>query len=262
MRHSPESEPFFFGSRERPLFGECHLPMSGTARGCGVVLCYPMGQEYVLAHRSFRRLSVLLAKAGFPVLRFDYRGCGDSSGDLPQVRLSGWLDDVNSAIVELQNRQAVDRVCLVGLRFGATLAALAGAARGGVDGIVLWDPAPNGRTHINELKDASVAGRVGPATDPEPCVDLSGFPVSRSMADDLAAVDLLRLDSLPAKEMLLATTDPDPDEKLVRHLRAGGARIEQQRHDAPRVWIEDINRVLVPAKLLQSITSWVTDHCG
>ena len=79
--HRVEIEPFYFGTSSKPLFGCYHVPQSALRRDCGVLFCAPMGSEYVRFHRAYRQLADRLAKAGFPVLRFDFYGCGDSSGD-------------------------------------------------------------------------------------------------------------------------------------------------------------------------------------
>ena len=57
--------PFFFGESERALFGLYHPPKSATVRELGVVLCYPMGQEYMRAHRAFRQLALILSNFEF-----------------------------------------------------------------------------------------------------------------------------------------------------------------------------------------------------
>src|SRR3954465_3034524 len=94
--------PMQFGAREAPLFGWYHPPV-GARRGCGVLVCGPIGDEATRAHRPLRHLAERLAAEGFPVLRFDYRGTGDSSGDEMQPGLvKGWLDDVALAADELR----------------------------------------------------------------------------------------------------------------------------------------------------------------
>ena len=87
-----QARPLHFGPVGSPLFG-CYHPPDGAARRSGVVLCYPFGQEYVRAHRAFRLLANRLASVGFHVLRFDYHGCGDSSGGRGRGDLSRWKSD-------------------------------------------------------------------------------------------------------------------------------------------------------------------------
>ena len=75
-------EPFYFGpAGGRRLFGVFHEPPASRRRGCGVVLCYPLGTEYTSYYRAYRQLALSLAENGFHVLRFDFRGCGDSEGE-------------------------------------------------------------------------------------------------------------------------------------------------------------------------------------
>src|SRR3954471_14377974 len=125
-------QAFTFGGAGRSLFGVLHEP--GRAPGAGpVVVCAPLWREGIRAHRVLRQLGVRLAKDGHAVLRFDYSGAGDSAGESEQGDVDVWLEDLAAAIDEVRGRQGAPRVTLLGLRFGATLAALAAARRGDVD---------------------------------------------------------------------------------------------------------------------------------
>ena len=64
--------PVVFGNR----FGWLHAG-SGTR---GVVLCNTYGHEYVWTYSGMRHLADALSARGMWVLRFDYRGTGDSAG--------------------------------------------------------------------------------------------------------------------------------------------------------------------------------------
>ena len=46
-------------------------------RATGVLLCNPLGDDLIRAHRPFRHLAEDLSAAGFPVLRFDFDGTGE-----------------------------------------------------------------------------------------------------------------------------------------------------------------------------------------
>jgi pimeloyl-ACP methyl ester carboxylesterase len=63
------------------------------------------------------------------VLRFDFRGCGDSEGDEAVAGTDAWRDDIGTAVEELKRRAGAARVALAGLRLGGTLAAQAAAGR-------------------------------------------------------------------------------------------------------------------------------------
>jgi len=74
---------------ERPLTFRCEgsemlglLHPAETPSGRGVLLIVGGPQYRVGCHRQFVLLGRALAAAGIPVLRFDYRGMGDSEGEL------------------------------------------------------------------------------------------------------------------------------------------------------------------------------------
>ena len=175
--------PLFFGDRTRRLFGVYSPGHAVGARARGAVLCAPWGPEYLRAHRSLAQLGKWLNEAGVHVLRFDWHGTGDSAGDMAEARLDGWVDDLHSAIDELKDTAGLQRVSLVGLRLGATLALRAAATRRrDIDGLVLWDPVMNGREHLAELRalHAATLGLRGLQAGPQ---ELLGFAVSEALAN-------------------------------------------------------------------------------
>src|SRR5919201_1417748 len=90
----------------------------------GIVLCYPGPQEYNVAHLAFRKLAGLLARRGWHVLRFDYRGTGDSAGASDEGDPTLWIQDLRAAVAELKDIAGISAVSVVGLRLGAAVAAL------------------------------------------------------------------------------------------------------------------------------------------
>lgn len=89
----------------------------------GVVIVVGGPQYRAGSHRQFVELARALAAAGFPVLRFDYRGMGDSEGALRDFE---HVDaDIGAAISALQAaRPDVKRVALWGLCDGASASLL------------------------------------------------------------------------------------------------------------------------------------------
>lgn len=67
-----------------------------------MVFCHPLGDEYIRFHRAYRQLAVRLSQVGFPVLRFDLYGCGDSSGDSAEITVQQWLTDIATAVAEIR----------------------------------------------------------------------------------------------------------------------------------------------------------------
>ena len=116
---------------------------------CGASLDFAPGETALLivsggtqtrvgSHRMFERLALGVAEAGFPCLRFDRRGVGDSEGGDPGWRGSG--PDIEAAADALRGLvPAVRRVIGLGLCDGATALALHGRAAG-LDGLILVNP--------------------------------------------------------------------------------------------------------------------------
>ena len=142
--------PLFFEAGGYSLFGVHHEPDGGRAGGA-FVFCHPLGEEKLWTHRVFVTFARQLAAAGHHVLRFDYMGNGDSDGDFSACSLDTVCADIRAAIGTLAARSGVAGVTLVGLRAGATAAALVADAHPAVDRLVLWAPVIDGARYMQEL---------------------------------------------------------------------------------------------------------------
>ncbi len=146
-----KSEPRWLGSPDRPLFAWLDVPEHGPVAGA-VVLCPTIGLEAIYSARALRDLAHRLAGAGWAALRFDYAATGDSAGTWTDPDLvAEWLDGLRGAIEDVRALGA-PRVAVVGLRFGATLAASELARGGTVDDLVLWDPCATGKAFLREQR--------------------------------------------------------------------------------------------------------------
>lgn len=256
--------PFFFGEADSPLFGCYDQPLGGPARDRAVVLCHPMGQEYIRAHRAFVQLATRLARVGFPVLRFDYFGCGDSAGDAEEARLARWLADVHRAIDEARRRSGRTRVSLVGLRLGAALAALAARERDDVDSIVLWAPLLEGRSYLRELCALQAEllrlayVRPEPGTERQAADEVLGFVLPEPLREEIEALDLLAANGRPAREVLIVDRDASRAAALERALAAAGARVESRSVPGPGIWLAEPVRGLIPHRTIACIVEWLS----
>jgi pimeloyl-ACP methyl ester carboxylesterase len=260
-------EPFYFGNSAKSLFGIYHPPKLGIARHAGVILCYPMGEEYIRSHRAFVRLAMHLSSAGFHTLRFDYYGCGDSEGDSDQGEIRQWLDDISTAIEELKGGSDVNQICLVGLRLGGSLALLAGAERGDIDGLVLWNPITSGRKYVEELITAyqGKARNFFPGLEcrsrEEGYKEALGFPLPDSMLKDLEKLDLFAIRQKPANKILfIESSDVSDDRRFREHLEGIGVSLRYKRIPGFEPWIarDDWGQGMVPIKVLQFVLSWIS----
>ena len=186
--------PFYFGSSKEPLLGAYHPPMAQGARDSAVLLCPPLGQEYLRTHWSLRRLADMLSRSGFHVLRFDYFGTGDSAGQSSKGTVERWHNDIRCAANELMELSGRRFLSVVGLRAGAALA----ATMEGLDtyDLILWDPIISGQSYIKELRrvhdsQLETYNRKRHQAILKTSNELLGFPFPPTMQDSIEQIDLL-----------------------------------------------------------------------
>lgn len=114
------------------------MSLDAAEGATGVLIVTGGSQTRIGSHRMFERLAAGLAAEGFPVLRFDRRGVGDSEGADPGFRGSG--PDIAAAASALPTLcPALKRMVGLGLCDGATALAFHGAAAG-LDALILVNP--------------------------------------------------------------------------------------------------------------------------
>ena len=119
------------------LVGILSLPVQPCARGVVIVVGGP--QVRTGSHRQFTLLARALAAAGTPVLRFDYRGMGDSEGGMRDFAAVD--EDVRAAIDRFQQElPGLRDIVLWGLCDGAAASALYAPQDARVRGLVLLNP--------------------------------------------------------------------------------------------------------------------------
>lgn len=131
------AEGITFACEGSELVGRLHH--ASPQRDTAVVIVVGGPQYRVGSHRQFHLLAQHLAEAGYATLRFDYRGMGDSDGEL-----RGFADigpDIRAAVDALCERApGVTRVVLWGLCDAATAAAAYAAQDRRIVGLVLANP--------------------------------------------------------------------------------------------------------------------------
>jgi len=132
-------EAVVFGCEGDALVGVLHHVQSANATDVGVLVIVGGPQYRVGSHRQFVIMARTLAASGFPVLRFDVRGMGDSDGD-PRT-FEAISTDVRAAIDAFIARMPSLRgVVLWGLCDAASAALMYCTSDRRVLGLVLANP--------------------------------------------------------------------------------------------------------------------------
>ena len=256
--------PIFFGG-VRHLAGWFAQGAQGAlgagTRRCAVLLCPPIGHEYMCSHRAFRNLTRDLAATGFSVLRFDYRGTGDSgSAPATESLVPAWLESVSLAADELRLRSGADKLAFIGLRFGATMAATAATSRHDVDSLVLWSPCTNGRSLIRQTRmlAMSIAERPGDLVLEAEGIESAGFLLDAATVADIARMNMHDDATHTAKSSLILTRhDAQSEQELIGVLTGAGVDCEEKRYRTHAEFMISPLHSVLPTDAMATIVQWL-----
>lgn len=251
--------PIMFKVNGACCFGWFHAARF-PARDVGVVLCRPIGYESICAYGTYTQLAETLAYAGFDVIRFDYHGTGDSAGgDADPDRVCSWIDSIKAAVNELKRLAGVSRVCLFGLRLGATLAAQAACRLGGVESLVMWAPCATGRAFARELRAAGASRSTVKGAAESKDIEALGYFYTAQTLQDLDALECQRFDIRPAKSVLILGRDDLPGEgPLPNKYREMGMQTSFAAVPGYAVMMAEPRETLLAPETLGLITNWLS----
>jgi exosortase A-associated hydrolase 2 len=196
----------FYDSQGDALYGFLHPAEGGPKRTC-VVFVHGAFEDRQDAHLITRNVAGALSKRGFNALRFDLYGHGDSAGEFSDASLARWTADTLAAARWLTHETGCDRVALVGVRLGATIAARAASALAAAgtppERLVLWQPVVIGQTYATELLRSCLTSEMASATRVRgtreqliarlragECINVGGYAFSPGLYDDVVAAAL------------------------------------------------------------------------
>lgn len=121
------------------LPGELHFPEGAEPPYRALVICHgiPSGAPRDPADSGYPGLAGRFAAAGFLVLIFNFRGCGEAEGNIDML---GWTRDLEAALDYLAALNEVDasRLFLLGSSGGAAVSVYVAAADPRVAGVVTF----------------------------------------------------------------------------------------------------------------------------
>jgi alpha-beta hydrolase superfamily lysophospholipase len=243
------------------MFAWHHVPPAVRRRHAAVVLCPPLGYEYMSAYPTWKSLADRLASVGFDTLRIDYDGTGNSAGDgLGAGRLDAWRRSVEDAIDEARRVAGAASVALVGLRAGALIALETAASRRDVDRLVLWNPFASGRAYLRELKaEIALARETDAAEDPTAAgMNVSGYLLIDDTVKTLEQWTLDRLQPRCDADVLIVDRDDRPISRTIEtQLAQLGARVTKIPGDGTAGMLQLPHLSAIPDALLDRIVEWL-----
>lgn len=244
--------PIWFGPEERTVCGWLHVPEGNSARA-GVLLCPPLAGERISAYDCFRLVAESLATRGIAALRFDYPGTGDSYGPGEgELGVPDWVASIGDAAATLR-RLGVERVVVVGMRIGATLAAAAGSVLGDIAAVAWWDPCESGRAFLRQQRSLNLvifgAAESGGADTP-------GFFFPDAVADPIRALRLeLPVSPVPVPTLLLVREEAAGPE-LAAAFADAGATVVSVRGQPEFLDISSLEAE-IPHSTIVQLVDWV-----
>lgn len=199
-----ETPGYFPSTGGATLYGVHHAPDAASA--VPALLAPSLFEERKSAYAALTRLARALCAAGHPVLRFDYRASGESCFDSARERTFADLGaDLRAAAEALRKASGSEKLALVGLRWGASLA-LRHAVELKPERIVALAPVVAGKTEERRWRLRSKIRAeltTGEGTAPRNKggegggYDFDGYALSAEFLAGAQALDLLALGPAP-----------------------------------------------------------------
>lgn len=157
-----DETPLFFSSEcNGRLFGIIHRPYRNKQPESKIAIVYaaPIFEEKLHSHRILVNFARFAAGNGISVLRFDYRGDGESDGLFEHASISSRISDISTAIGFVKREMNPSKIFLLGLRFGATLSMLYPDVDGAVTSRVAWAPIIDPKKYFHDTLRVNVTSQ-------------------------------------------------------------------------------------------------------
>jgi len=143
--------PVFFDNAGQNMFGIFHQPDSADFSKA-IVICHSFAEEKLWAHRVLVNYARQLTDMGYMVLRFDYRGYGDSDGEFSNCTLTTYKEDIIEAVNYVRKSYPqINSIGLLGHRLGASIALECYDDTGVKGPLILWDPILDGDKYMQDF---------------------------------------------------------------------------------------------------------------
>ncbi|NBB49578.1 hypothetical protein GVN24_14940 [Rhizobium sp. CRIBSB] len=237
-----------------------HLQEAGGSTG--VVFCAPWGFDALCTVKFHRLVAADLARRGFPSIRFDYPGQGDSLPAGDGSTFEQWVNAALRAAAELRNRTGCSKVLYYGMGIGAAVAILAGRQDEQLAGYILAAGAVSGRRYLREVALREKVIEDGIDIDfgyPPGSTALASFIMDANLAAEMKQVTV-PIDEVPPglPALVLARPENAIDRQLADELGQAGAAVECLDFTGYGAMLDGVVTSPVPTALIETIGQWFT----
>lgn len=134
------------------LFGILHRPLN-VYNPPVVLIMHGFASSKHGSNRCYVTLAEAMVKEGIAVLRFDFRGCGDSEGSLNDSSLNDLISDALAVLGHISKIEGIDgeRIAIFGASLGGSIAVEASALWSGIKALALWSPVASGELWFRDF---------------------------------------------------------------------------------------------------------------
>lgn len=259
--------PRYFDSAGDQIYTVTHAALQ-PRRGA-VLLCGPFGVERERAYLTLVLWARMLAASGFEVMRFDYRGHGESTGSFEDMSIARWREDAAFCAARLSTATRGCPLVVHGIRLGALIAAELFASGVG-DGLLMWEPPVSAEALLRDTLRHNLVGQR--MADPNAQCRTREQLIAALEAGELVNVDgyfwtrALWMDAQRHPLLLPSAFETRPWHAL--HAQVGAVAAPQTSGvvrpapvDADTFW-NSSSTLLVPRAegFFQASTRWLTDN--
>jgi uncharacterized protein len=176
---------------ENELAAALHYP-TGPARETSkhrercplLIICHGFISSRIGVNRLFVKAARRFSEQGYLVLRFDYGGCGESTGDYGAGGLDTLIDETRSVLDYACGLDIVDisRISAIGHSLGGAVAVLTAARDSRIKSLVLWAAVAHPHHDIVRIVGKDEYLRAKPHTP----IDHQGYLLTKSFFDSMA----------------------------------------------------------------------------
>ena len=246
-------------------FATCAGFLHPAAGNVGVLMVSPWGFEELTIRKSWRVLAEMMAAQGFPCMRFDLPGTGDSlERELDILNLEQWLEPIRQAAQQLRQQTHVQRMIIVAQGMGVLLAQQV-ADQIGTEAFVAMAPMAEGRSGIRELalwgKMIAEVHNVPVEMGPNVGVNVAGYMLAEPLTDQIKKLRLNNeIPSTMRKALVVARPNRATDADATASFRARGVETAEISYTGYDELVSDPTRSETPLWAFENIVEWLVSQ--